>query len=638
MRSRSECTYNASYSRGAAVTPQASDSHPHPSPVQTGSAASPSKESARHSEEPNPVLDVPGQYCGPASAHSFLGRAVQNFSHNHASQPSISTAPELETSSSPAVSIFSYGDRRVPDVDRTRFHWPNASVARDLVRRYFDFAAPTYRVLHQATVDGWIDDIYHPSSLSNPLSAATQTTLLMVFASALMFREDPNGRIRDANEDGWRHSELYFTMAESSLVHEVGMPTLGSVQARFLMVLYLLSSSRANQAWFTFGTVVQLVMGLGLHRHRPLAESCSMQERIAKECEKRVLWCAYTLDKYLSLILGRPRLLQDEDIDQDLPATVNDDDLQQEQQPTITTTHNPVNKDCVMNAPVLHAFLARILARAAKEQYAIQSIPDAQQMQAIESLSEAIDAWHAQLPPILSGAVQPSSLIPLFRRQLTVLQLARFHAIIFVTRPLLLRNYATNLPGCEDSYRHYLTTCVVAARDTVTLILSFVRYEQLFQAFWYSQYIAFNALSALYIYLIQMKRGRIPPCTGQDPHESTLYELAETTQHHLAQATVRNAPSWRYSAILQGLRGEVNRVLYAEGNPFMESMPSPQTSSTAPAVYETQAAMDEGLAMAGETLFGSFATDGDLSLNFWPQLDCLPIAYPDLGHVYGDAS
>lgn len=135
-----------------------------------------------------------------------------------------------------------------------------------------------------------------------------------------------------------------------------------------------------------------------------------------------------------------------------------------------------------------------------------------------------------------------------------------------------------------------------------------------------------------------MKRGRIPPCTGQDLHESMLYELAETTQHHLAQATVRNAPSWRYSAILQGLRGEVNRVLYAEGNPFMESMLSPQTSSTAPAVYETQTAMDEGLAMAGETLFGSFATDGDLSLNFWPQLDCLPIAYPDLGHGYGDTS
>lgn len=150
-------------------------------------------------------------------------------------------------------------------------------------------------------------------------------------------------------------------------------------------------------------------------------------------------------------------------------------------------------------------------------------------MQGIESLSETIAAWHAQLPPILSGAIQPSSLIPLFRHQLTVLQLARFHAVMFVTRPLLLRKYATSLPGCENSYRHYLTTCVAAARDTVSLILRFAKEEQLFPAFWYSQYLAFNALSAIYIYLIQMKRGRIPPCTAQGLHENVLCDLRDNS-------------------------------------------------------------------------------------------------------------
>lgn len=650
MRAQTECKYNASYSRGAVVTPQASnDVYPHhvdaSSPVEMASAEGRSAaETPYESQDPDLVLDVTGQYCGPASAHSFLGRAVQNFSHT--SRPSISTAlPDLETSA-PAVSIFSYGDRKALEVDRTRFHWPNVSVARELVRRYFDFAAPTYRILHQGTVDKWVDDIDHPQSLSNPLSAATQATLLMVFANSLMFRGDPE-RIRDAGDDGWRHSELYYAMAESSLAHEVGMPTLGSVQARFLMVLYLLCSSRANQSWFAFGTVVQLLMCLGLHRYRSLNESASMEERVTRECEKRVLWCAYTLDKYLSLILGRPRFLQEEDIDQELPAAVDDDDLGREQ-----PDENSTPKDCIMNAPILHSLLARILSRAAKEQYAVRSISDAQQMQAIESLSEAIEVWHAQLPPILSGAIQPSSLIPLFRRQLTVLQLARFHAIMFVTRPLLLRNYAVNLPGYESSYRNYLITCVAAARDTISLILSFAKEEQLFPAFWYSQYIAFNALSAIYIYLIQMKRGRIPPCTTQDLHENTLYELAETTQHHLAQVTVRNAPSWRYSVILQGLRGEANRVLHqdefqdrgstqqrhtkmnrtaATRTLPVDPMLSPQPSSAA--VYEEHPMIEEMAAPGynildprAESLFGSFAMDGDPSLNFWPQLDCLPIS------------
>lgn len=150
-----------------------------------------------------------------------------------------------------------------------------------------------------------------------------------------------------------------------------------------------------------------------------------------------------------------------------------------------------------------------------------------------------------------------------------------------------------------------------------------------------------------------MKRGRIPPCATQDLHENVLYELAETTQHHLAQVTVRNAPSWRYSAILQGLRGEVNRVLYQDGSqdrtsgstqprhaktnrtttrtPPIDPMLSPQPSSAA--VYEEHP-MNEEMTAPGynildpraESLFGSFAMDGDPSLNFWPQLDCLPIS------------
>ncbi|KAI9932472.1 hypothetical protein ASPWEDRAFT_22249 [Aspergillus wentii DTO 134E9] len=645
LRFNTACTYNSSYSRGAALPPPSShqnhspyvpttplDSPVHQTPL---SILRPSDSpSPQVSQEPNPVTDVVGQYCGPASTHSFLGRAVQKFSNT--SRHSITTQPDVDASTSP--SIFSHGDRRVPAVDQSLFHWPDIMIARDLVRRYFEFASPTYRILHQATVDSWVDAFYSQESPSCPLPAATQSALLMVFATAVMFRVDSNGRLRDADEEGWRHSEIYFTMAEQRLSYEAGAPTLRSVQSRFLMVLYFLCSSRANRAWFTFGTMVQLMMCLGLHRKQSVSEWAT-PDHIVLECQKRIFWCAYTLDKYLSLILGRPRLLQDEDVDQELPTAVNDDDLKaMESRPQPT-------KDCVMNAPILHSLLSRILARAAKEQYALHSMGDAQQIEAIRSLSEDITEWKNRLPPILSGAIQPSSLIPIFRRQLTVLQLALFHATMFVTRPLLLRNYAKDLPECEGLYQHYLTACVMAARNTVQLILSFVKDDQLFPSFWYSQYIAFNALSAIYIYFIQVKRGRIPACSSWsslDLDKGTLYELAETTQQHLAQATVRNAPSWRYSAILEGLRCEVNRVLDSESDDHQPSSSRAQSTRNNETMAEEMLSphipgpeygaqkMDIALPefnfpdTRAESLFESFALDNDPSLNFWPQLDCLP--------------
>ena len=443
------------------------------------------------------------------------------------------------------------------------FSWPHPAVARELVQRYFDFSAPTYRVLHRPTVIGWLARVQAEDRGEHlgapPLPAAARAAVLMVFATASMFKLDMDGAMCDADDDGWRESEMYYIVAQDLLSVEDGPQRLESVQARFMTVLYQLSSSRANQAWFTHGTTVQLIMALGLHRKRTPTPDTKVSDLVVAECQKRVLWCSYTVDKYLSVIIGRPRLLQDEDIDQEYPSHVNDEDLSAH---SITT--RPA-RDCTMDAPIFHACLARVLARASKEQYAIQQLSAQQQIDASLARSKDIANWHAGLPPFISGAVQAGTLVPVFRRQLTVLRLAHYHATMFVTRPLLLRNYAKTL---EDSYgltyRSQLRNCVLAAKDATDLILSFVQDGQLFPAFWYSQYIAFNALSIIYIYVIQAVRRRIPSqilsAFEEQPFvidDQTLFRLAESVQDHLAKATIRNAPAWKYSFILEGLRSEI---------------------------------------------------------------------------------
>lgn len=67
-----------------------------------------------------------------------------------------------------------------------------------------------------------------------------------------------------------------------------------------------------------------MISALGLHRKQHTSLAKLPPEALNADCRKRVFWSAYTLDKYLSVILGRPRIIRDEDIDQSLPEKLNE--------------------------------------------------------------------------------------------------------------------------------------------------------------------------------------------------------------------------------------------------------------------------------------------------------------------------
>lgn len=150
---------------------------------------------------------------------------------------------------------------------------------------------------------------------------------------------------------------------------------------------------------------------------------------------------------------------------------------------------------------------------------------------------------------------------------------------MFVTRPLLLKNYANYTDRDYNRlYRPHIDACI-AARDTMELVLEFVNDNQFFTAFWYTQYITFNALSIAHLYLLQVKGDRIQPFQARaesrrdiaaTSYESRLQELAETIFQNLAKVTIQNSPRMRYAAILEGLRTEVIGIMQA---PYPEQLP-----------------------------------------------------------------
>lgn len=112
--------------------------------------------------------------------------------------------------------------------------------------------------------------------------------------------------------------------AKSLLNQESGPASLSSVQARLALCLYLLSTFRINECRFIFSMACAILTSIGLHR-KTRAET--KVDLTTIELRKRTFWCAYVLDGYLSVMLGCPRMLRDQDIDQHFPRNIDDQDL-----------------------------------------------------------------------------------------------------------------------------------------------------------------------------------------------------------------------------------------------------------------------------------------------------------------------
>lgn len=144
-------------------------------------------------------------------------------------------------------------------------------------------------------------------------------------------------------------SKRFYLAAERQLAKESGSIRLASIQARLTQCFYLLTQSRINHCWSTFGTVFQLALAAGLNRSKTPEPRSGIRD-IEVECRRRTFWCAYTLDVHLSVVLGRPQLFNDEDIDVEFPRNVEDDQLAN---PDLGESENSQNSS-TMFAPLAH--------------------------------------------------------------------------------------------------------------------------------------------------------------------------------------------------------------------------------------------------------------------------------------------
>ncbi|GLA87636.1 hypothetical protein AtubIFM56815_002062 [Aspergillus tubingensis] len=102
------------------------------------------------------------------------------------------------------------------------------------------------------------------------------------------------------------------------------------VQVLLLMVLHSFYSPEGLNAWYLLHTIIASCLDLGLQRrHEYVAESNSPTYRQAAQRRSAIFWSAYSMDRTLTTILGRPLTLRDEAIDQPFPGLDASDEVEE---------------------------------------------------------------------------------------------------------------------------------------------------------------------------------------------------------------------------------------------------------------------------------------------------------------------
>ncbi|KAK5681097.1 hypothetical protein LTS10_006858 [Elasticomyces elasticus] len=241
-------------------------------------------------------LETNGGYIG-ASSHFTIGRLMSSIvqgkrrtlqetdsSEHGAHEPSRSECPDIKLADVP------------PDV------------ASKLFYGYLKHVATRYPVLQSS----WIHDLHRRrESISN---AYERSTLHLVYAIAGRFLETTGETSLHVFPE--RHqAQVLKDLDEMLHYHDTR-----SVVTLLLLAVYSLRAEGGPGAWAYIGLAMRIAIDLGLHRQT------STMNRLGFDVEmrKRLFWSCYTMDRQISIPLGRPFSISDSDIDVAIPFDLDE--------------------------------------------------------------------------------------------------------------------------------------------------------------------------------------------------------------------------------------------------------------------------------------------------------------------------
>ncbi|KAK5111251.1 hypothetical protein LTR62_005279 [Meristemomyces frigidus] len=241
-------------------------------------------------------LESNGGYIG-ATSHFSIGRLVSSIVQGK--QHAFGQDGNREQINPPSTAD-NHVEVRLSDIP--------ANVATKLFYGYLKHVATRYPAI-QST---WLYELHNRRHrITNPYE---RSTLHLVYAIAGRFLET-------AGETGLDFvPERHQTQVLKDLDAMMHYHDTRSVVTLLLLAVYSLRAEGGPGAWAYIGLAMRIAIDLGLHR-----QTSSMNKvGFDVEMRKRLFWSCYTMDRQISIPLGRPFSISDREIDAALPFDVDE--------------------------------------------------------------------------------------------------------------------------------------------------------------------------------------------------------------------------------------------------------------------------------------------------------------------------
>ncbi|KAJ9315570.1 transcriptional regulator family: Fungal Specific TF [Paecilomyces variotii] len=432
-----------------------------------------------------------------------------------------------------SISPFHLGNRIMSDTGVL----PTKSRAKELVSIAVENAFCLLTFIHRPSCDRAIDRLYEDSA--NGISVTEDKELPLLISLCAL------GELFSGGED---RSEEYFRLARQLLDFAV-CRDISSLQAILTIAIYLQSRSMA--------LTCRDFVSAGVAAMRRVRETHCIEgteDPIAKEVLKRSFWTLWTLDVYLTRILGLPRLVDEDITDLDLPSEVEDDPSSRSN--SRESRENLLKEKALLTAANAHTRLTMIQERILKCIYPVDEYSFVSEntfrvnYQVVLSIEKELEAWFSEVSRMQYLRVPNDDI----RRAEILLLIAHCRVQMALYLPFL-HHIRKPSSGENSSQIHSFAcamACIKAAMQEVSLAVQLQSQGLLAGCYWFLPSVTFTAVMTLLMSVLANRR---------DPKAYEKLDAAEKGTNVLVEITSSSQPFRECLNILMALIGELKAGL-----------------------------------------------------------------------------
>ncbi|KAI5853454.1 fungal-specific transcription factor domain-containing protein [Tricharina praecox] len=395
--------------------------------------------------------------------------------------------PKLLAQDSPHSSSYSPPEN-ISDVTLL----PPKETAASLVETCLDKACVLMRFIHRPSFVSMMHRLYskRPEDYDDDENTFLPLFYLVLAVGCLFVVDDDAA---EGCEVGAGDALKYFN-AGRRMIEMTDIRDIYSIQAVLLMAIYLQSSTRMSTCYSYVGIALCAAVKMGMHRAVPDARF----NPIEREVRKRIFWTCWKMDTYVGAILGLPKGIAPEDIDQEMPAEVDDENITQD---GIAPMKD--GETSTMAAANAHIRLLTIMAKTVKCIYPLKGVEasvagnnrgySVSQMQ-LHEIELELAAWLESVPAILKpGDNTPRE----FLQCQYLLKMSFAHVQMMLYRP-----FVHYISRSEERPFAIAAACVKVSRNIVNTAEEMRRNGLLNGAYWFTIYTTFFAIITLIYYVL----------------------------------------------------------------------------------------------------------------------------------------